>query len=882
VIVLGLKAARGSLQLVNEPLHSTMEAFGAVAALMLAAMLLRKGRENTPTNTLLATGFMGMGIMSGFHAVSSIGNGFVLQYAAANLIGGAFFAAVWLFPPDGIQLRIKWLPWVVAAGSLLLGLFIAIFRPVLPAMMLEDGFTATAMVVNTVASVLFLAAAAYFIRDAYHTGVSESYLFAYLFLVFGLSNIEFFASDLWSGTWWFWHTQRLVASGVVLIYLFMLYRRAEDQLHILNKSLERQVAERTARLSYEIDERTLAEKKIAESEEKFRTFFESANDALFIIDMQGKILDTNTVAYERLGYTKDELLSLPLSRLDHPSFIDMIPERIARLKQFGRISVESMHVRKDGSVMPVEINAKTMDLNGQDVIISVIRDITDRKETETALKETNAKLQSLIHALPDAVFFKDTGGRYLLVNNALQQFIGIAPESVVGRTDDEFMPADIADGCRKSDEALMRSGEPLSLEDVLIGKDGGKIYVESIKIPVKDSKGDLLGLVGVSRNVTERKKAEIILRDAVRNAQEEKARTEAFISAIGDGITVHDCDYQVIYQNQVANTVFGNRVGEHCYKAYHNRDVICDNCHFPDTLRDGKIRKVEVMKTIADKLVYLEITSSPLKDATGNIIGGIELFRDITYRKQAEAVLLRSNEELEILIKERTAELTMLNDQLRNLSVHLQNARESERTMIAREIHDDLGQSLTALKMELSFLQKKLPRSQDKLIEKAESMTGLIDTTIQSVKRISSELRPGVLDHLGLSAAIEWQAQEFAKRSGIPCQVVFEPREIELDKDRTTALFRIFQEALTNIARHANATEISVLLRAQNDDLLLQVRDNGRGISENEKTDPKSLGLIGIRERVHNWGGSLSIAGIPDRGTTVTVWFPLEGAGVMP
>jgi signal transduction histidine kinase len=240
-------------------------------------------------------------------------------------------------------------------------------------------------------------------------------------------------------------------------------------------------------------------------------------------------------------------------------------------------------------------------------------------------------------------------------------------------------------------------------------------------------------------------------------------------------------------------------------------------------------------------------------------------------------VLRRSRDELEILVGERTAELTRMNDQLRNLSAHLRKAREDERTRISHEVHDELGQSLTALKIDLTFLRKMLPRDQKSVIEKAASMADLVEATIQSVKRISTDLRPGMLDHLGITAAIEWQAEEFAKRTGIPCRVASEPEEISLDKDRTTTVFRIFQETLTNVARHAEATKVTVLLRTQPDGLVLEVKDNGKGITESQVSDPKSLGLIGIRERVNDWGGSLTISGSRSQGTTMTVRIPLEG-----
>jgi signal transduction histidine kinase len=281
-------------------------------------------------------------------------------------------------------------------------------------------------------------------------------------------------------------------------------------------------------------------------------------------------------------------------------------------------------------------------------------------------------------------------------------------------------------------------------------------------------------------------------------------------------------------------------------------------------------------------MMHLDITVSPLRDASGKIIAVIEMVRDITDRKKAEDALRASHEELELLVEERTAELTKLNEQLRNFTRHLQEARETERTVIAREIHDELGQSLTALKMDLSLLTKRLPKGQRNIVEKAESMAGLIETTIQSVKRISTDLRPGLLDHLGLTAAVDWQAGEFTKRTGIGCNVVFDPEEITVDRDRATAIFRIFQETLTNVARHAKASKVAVLLKRQNGCLELHVSDNGEGIAKDRISDSKSLGLIGMRERVHYWGGSLEISGVRNQGTIVSARIPLGEAGERP
>ena len=232
---------------------------------------------------------------------------------------------------------------------------------------------------------------------------------------------------------------------------------------------------------------------------------------------------------------------------------------------------------------------------------------------------------------------------------------------------------------------------------------------------------------------------------------------------------------------------------------------------------------------------------------------GLVIVRDVTERKQAEEQLKASRE------------------QLRRLSAHLQSVREEERTSLARDIHDELGQALTAVKIDLSWLTKKFPTDRELLREKTKSMSKLIDMTIQKVRRISTELRPGLLDDFGLVAAIEWQGDEFQKLTGVECKISSNPKDIVLDKDRSIALFRIFQELLTNVTRHANATGVKVSIVEEAGKIVLKVRDNGKGITKKQISNPKAFGLIGIRERVHSWQGEFKIGDAPGGGTVATV-----------
>ena len=236
--------------------------------------------------------------------------------------------------------------------------------------------------------------------------------------------------------------------------------------------------------------------------------------------------------------------------------------------------------------------------------------------------------------------------------------------------------------------------------------------------------------------------------------------------------------------------------------------------------------------------------------------------------------LYRKNAALMEEIRERAAAETHLKaseESLRALAAHLQSVREEEWTRIAREFHDQLGQELTALKMDVNWIASRLPADAGPLRERAEAMSSLIDTTMESVRQIVSRLRADMVEQLGLPAAITWQADEFQRRSGIRCHVMLPIEPLPLDRARSTALFRICQELLTNVARHANATRVDVRLRPEDGRVVLAVEDNGRGIDGEVAASPKSLGLLGVRERVLPFGGRVDVDGAQGRGTLVTV-----------
>jgi signal transduction histidine kinase len=217
------------------------------------------------------------------------------------------------------------------------------------------------------------------------------------------------------------------------------------------------------------------------------------------------------------------------------------------------------------------------------------------------------------------------------------------------------------------------------------------------------------------------------------------------------------------------------------------------------------------------------------------------------------------------------------------LSLRLELAREEERARVARELHDELGQVLTTMKLEsmslVDELQKGEPRPGLRLVNKLQALVGLIEVSIQSVRQISAELRPAVLDHLGLCEAIQWEATKFQARTGIRCRVALDLRDERLDHARALALFRILQEALTNVVRHAHAGAVRITVRGRGQTATLTVKDNGRGIRKSELQSVESIGLLGMSERARLLGGRLRISGSVGRGTTVTVTVPLPRKG---
>ena len=352
-----------------------------------------------------------------------------------------------------------------------------------------------------------------------------------------------------------------------------------------------------------------------------------------------------------------------------------------------------------------------------------------------------------------------------------------------------------------------------------------------------------------------------------------RRRTKGSISLIEDvkdhAIFLVDFELQVASWNDGAKRMLGYSereiLGRNASVFFHEQDARTTIASFVQSDNDLDMVEIECWCTRNNNSKFWAIVQiGRFSDEQGLQKGYSVVIRDLSERKAAENQL----KENEI--------------QLRSLATRLQAVREEERTRIARELHDEFGQMLTALRMDLSILERMVsrtvmePLSRMSLFEKIGSISDLLEKTIRATRRIITELRPAVLDELGLSTAIQWQALEFENRTGIRCRIARLQHDIDLDQNASTAVFRILQEALTNVAKHASAKSVTINLGSKAESVVMEISDDGRGMDEQKHKDPTSTGLLGIRERVFALRGNFEVRSHPGQGTTLTVTIPMR------
>jgi PAS domain S-box-containing protein len=493
----------------------------------------------------------------------------------------------------------------------------------------------------------------------------------------------------------------------------------------------------------------------------------------------------------------------------------------------------------------------------------IMTDITARKTSEVLLRESEERYRTLAETATDAILTIDPTFRILFANAAAERMFGYAGRLLIGMQLPALMPERVRESFDLSFQQYLstgaqnRAGNPREMTG--LHHDGRELFLEVAFSELRIGGQQLF--TGIIRDISERRNTENALRSTER-------RFAIAFNANPTPSTISTLDGRFLDANEqflrTAGFAREEVVGRTALELglWPNPE---DRSELMRRLRDdGFVRGFEAhmrTKTGARRVLNLSVERIELDGQPCLLHSG----QDITLRKLAENALRESEA------------------RLRALSARLESAREEEGRRIAREIHDELGGTLTTLKWNLDGMAERLssppsPAEVDRIRKSVPMMVDLVESTMMTVRRIASDLRPSVLDELGVVAAIEWQVRRFETSTGIPCTFEADPDAPELDRDRATAVFRILQEILTNVLRHAKASQVHVAIGQMGGNFILDVRDDGRGIAQDEMVAARSLGLLGMRERALLVGGEVKIQGVPGRGTSVVVTIPLREA----
>ncbi len=488
--------------------------------------------------------------------------------------------------------------------------------------------------------------------------------------------------------------------------------------------------------------------------------------------------------------------------------------------------------------------------------MTTFQDVTALKVAEAMLENEKSRLRAFIDAIPDLVWIKDTEGIYLACNPVFESFFGAREAAIVGKTDFDFVEPGLAAFFRRKDNAAIAAGRPCVNEEwVTFASDGRRVLLETIKTPFNDDQGRVAGVLGVGRDITSRKR----MADAL-HVREQQFRAIAENSP--DVIARFDCDARYLYANPALQKLAGLPV--HAILGRTPLEVAAGRRAFVklqeklrEALATGRETEVELAEAApgGGEPICEHILFTPEFGSEGEVVSVLAIGRDIGRLKAAEQHLVRSH------------------DLLQNLAARQDIEREQERKRIAWEVHEELGQTLMALRIHLQMIEQRVAGDASSLGEHLAAPLAMLERAIRVVREVASALRPSVLD-LGIDSAIEWLAEKFIDENGTRAELRLDAQGLAMDDQCATAIFRIAQEALGNVALHAEASQVDIVLERRQGDVVLEVRDNGKGFDPDAARE-NSLGLLGIEQRVQRFGGTLAVLSAPGAGTVVTVRIPV-------
>ena len=487
------------------------------------------------------------------------------------------------------------------------------------------------------------------------------------------------------------------------------------------------------------------------------------------------------------------------------------------------------------------------------------RDITNSKQIEKKISESELRFRTLTKTAPVGIFETDAKGATTYVNETWMLYSGMKFKEALGDGWLNAVHPDDRQWLQKGWKSKTDGKEESVSEYRIIDKKGKQIWVNGKAVPVTNSHGVITSYIGIILDVTERKNAE----SRILNSEESK---RLILNSALDAIIIIDTSSKIIFWNPQAEKIFGWTEAEVIGRQLTEIIILPEyvNDHYRGMSNylhtgEGPILNRLVQITALNKngaIFPVELSILTVEQETG--ITFCAFIRDITERKKAESDLKESSE------------------QLRELSRHLQKVREDERLNIAREIHDELGQQLTGLKLDIAWLMKKTGQNDIAVKSKFDETLSLLDNTVKAIRRICTELRPSIIDDLGLNAALEWQVAEFIERLNIEISYKNNFNDKNIQPEISIVLFRILQESLTNIAKHAAAKKVTSTIEQVNNMVHLSVADDGIGFNSSLKQKNLTFGLLGIKERTSTMQGECNIRSKPGEGTTIEVKIPLR------
>ena len=605
----------------------------------------------------------------------------------------------------------------------------------------------------------------------------------------------------------------------------------------------------------------------AESQYKYSDLFNFAPVGYFTLDRRGHIIEANVTGASLLGAEKRPLAKQPFQRFIVPGHLSLFQSHLqkahdSRSKQTCKLKLTG----RDGTPFDALIDTiAVIDGEGEfDHYRSSVTDITEITKAVEALRESEENFRRSMDDSPLGVRIVTIEGETIYANRVILDIYGYDSLEELRTTPlrKRYTPESYAEFQIRREKRKRGDYSQSEYEISIVRKNGEVRHLHVFRKEVFwDGEGQFQVLYN---DTTERKRAEEALHESETKILEALHFNKTILNTSSIGILTYKESGQCTYANDAAAKIVGTNVAGLLEQNFHQIQSWKKSGMFEvamKALRTGIEQRIEPLVTTFGKDVWLSIMFSSFYSEGKNHL--LVFMYDITEPKRAEEAIKASHH------------------QLRAFAGRLQSVREEQRKEFAREIHDELGGALTGLKIDLSFLASSAPKRRDKtkrdsFLSKMLDMTKLIDETIGTVRRLVTELRPSILDDFGLFAALEWQLQEFQKRTGIQSEFVSSMEYINLDEELSIAVFRIFQEALTNVARHANATKVTATLYKEADSLVLKVEDNGRGISADDIHNTKSIGLIGMRERALFLGGKINFSREPSKGTTVSVRFPYK------